>query len=178
MHYCCEICICFSSTQTQGHTYTHAVEEDIPLWILSLSQSLLMDQSHNKKRQSHCQNQQMSSHSTAGALVSSLHREKTHVRERKRDREGTRERENWWWKRRVKEGEEGLHLSISRVSLISRIRGVRAPKIRWNSKAKRGKTKPVLLSQSHPLISHIWRVKERGRGNTIHSFLLFIYIFT
>jgi len=30
MHYCCEICICFSSTQTQGHTYTHAAEEVNP----------------------------------------------------------------------------------------------------------------------------------------------------
>lgn len=34
-----------------------------------------------------------------------------------------------WWKRSIEEGGEraGLHLSISRVSLISRIRGVRAP---------------------------------------------------
>lgn len=85
-------CKSVSVSPKQKDTYTHAAEEAIPLWILSLSQSVLMDQSHYKKEKRLCQNQQMSSHSTAGALVSSLHREKQTQVRKKRCREGTREK--------------------------------------------------------------------------------------
>lgn len=113
MHYCCEICICFSSTQTQGHKYTNAVEEAITLRILSLSQSLLMDQSHYKTDKVTAKISKCPVTPQLGLLCLPSTEKQTQVREKKKDREGTRERENWWWKRRVKEGEEGVSICPS-----------------------------------------------------------------
>jgi len=97
MHYCCEICICFSSTQTQGHTYTHAAEEVNPQSIgnpnpFPITSNGSEPSTTKKKRQSHCQNQQISSHSTAGALVSSLERNR-HMSEGERETGREQEKE-------------------------------------------------------------------------------------
>lgn len=95
---------CPAHKHKNTHTH-HAVEELIPLWIQSLSQSLLMDQTHNKKRQSHCQNQQMSSHSTERIRHMS-EKERETGREQEKERIGG-EREQL---RRERRGSPSVHL--------------------------------------------------------------------